>query len=269
MNRPITIMLALLIFCTVCSCSKNSEHPNEGSIVRMYKTTIKDSVYYNIYVRDANNRLISMHDSSKTSFTKYELVYGSDARLQKAVFMNVSKALFSYEFEYNTDGRIVKRKVHPGPVIIGGHNNIYVYDAAGHLTTDSLYTTVDYNTYTLSAVSKFKYTGENITEAENYFLTNGALTLVSRFKYEYDNGINPLAANEYEYYITEASDAIFAIPRKSANNVVKTYYANGNDDLKPLGIINYQYNSSKFPWKATAQNIVLNESAGVTEYFYQ
>lgn len=260
-------MSTLLILCTVCSCNKKSdEHPNEGSILRMNKFTYGDgTAQYAIYDRDANNRIVAMRDSSKTGENKIFLVYGSNGKLEKALYSDASKPTFWYDFEYNSAGRLSKMKTHPGTQTANENYYIYTYDAAGHLIADSLYTESQSNnitTYKLFSVNKYMYTGNNITEGEKYESNYGALALKSRFKYEYDNGINPLASNEYEYYL---NNNIWA---KSANNVLKAYFADGNLDYHLQTTFSYKYNSGNFAWKASAKDVT-NGTGGVYEYFYQ
>jgi hypothetical protein len=270
MKPQTTLLSVLLIAVTIFSCSKNNDHPAEGSILKSYTTTFRDSiVFYYIYDRDANNRIISMRDSTWAYEFKTNLVYGSNGKVEKTVFYQQGNIVSSMEFTYNSAGQISKRKVRSGTMAVDENYNVYVYDAAGHLVTDSSYTTANNSTFNLAMVSNFKYTGENITEAEEYLATNGTLALHTRIKYEYDNGVNPFKGMEYEYYFNEAGSAIYTIQLISSNNALKAYTANtsGGWDLQTNST--YQYNSSNFVSKATANNINSTTQKAVTEYFYQ
>jgi hypothetical protein len=270
MKPQTTLLSALLIAVTIFSCSKNNDHPADGSVLTRYKTTFRDTiVYYYIYDRDANNRIISMHDSTKVYEIKTDLTYNSNNKVTKATFIQNGNTTYSLEFEYNTDGRISKRKIRSGTLAVAEDYNIYVYDATGHLVTDSSYTTVNNSTYTLSAVSKFIYTGENITQGDYYTATNGTLALGSRIKYEYDNSKNPFKDMELEYYINEAGSAIYTIQLKSSNNALKAYTANGNGGWDLQANSTYEYNASNYVRKSTTQNPMVTQTKAVVEYYYQ
>ena len=268
-------MSALLIVCAVSSCSKDDDAPaNEGSTLVKYKTTFRDTlVFHYIYERDANNKIISARDSSKVGIlSTIKLEYGNNGKVAKVLFLeNGVNPISSFELEYNSDGRISKRKIRGGTLPVKEHYNVYVYDATGHLAIDSQFTTGNNVTFKLTMVSKFKYTGDNITEAENYTLLNGngTLGLDTKLKYEYDNAINPFKGLENEYYINEAGSAIYTIPLKSANNVVKMYKADGNGGWDLLATTTYQYNSNNYAWKADTQNHMATQQNYSVEYFFQ
>ena len=269
--KPQTALLsALMITATLFSCSKNNDHPAEGTVLKSYKTTFRDTiVFYYIYDRDANNKIISMRDSTKAYEFKTTLTYGSNGKVDKAVFNQVGNTVYSMEFTYNSDGRISKRKIRSGIQPVNEDYNVYVYDAAGHLVTDSAYSTVNNTTFFLQMVSNFKYTGDNITEAENYTQNNGTLTLDTRLKYEYDSRVNPFKDMEYEYYFNEAGSAIYTIQLKSSNNVLKAYLGDGGSGWNLWQNSTYEYNSNNFAKKTTTQSIVAPQGNAVVDYYYQ
>jgi hypothetical protein len=210
-----------------------------------------------------------MRDSTKAYEIKTILSYNSNNKVDKATFIQHGNTIYSLEFEYNSDGRISKRKIRSGIQPVNENYNVYVYDAAGHLVTDSSYTTVNNSTFSLLMVSNFKYTGNNITEAENYTQNNGSLTLDTRIKYEYDNGINPFKDMDLEYYINEAGSAIYTIQLRSSNNSLKAYFSNGNGGWDLWTNSTYVYNSNNFVKKATTQSNVPPQGTAVVDYFYQ
>jgi hypothetical protein len=270
MKPQTTLLSTLLITVTIFSCSKNNDHPAEGNVLKSYTTTFRDSiVFYYIYDRDANNRIISMRDSTKAYEYKTNLIYGSNGKVEKAVYFQQGNIASSTEFTYNSDGRISKRKIRSGTQSVDENYNVYVYDAVGHLVTDSAYSTVNNSTFNLEMVSNFKYTGENITEAEEYTLTNGSLALHTRIKYEYDNQINPFKDMDLEYYINEAGSAIYTIQLKSSNNALKAYTLNANGGWDLWTNSTYEYNSNNFVRKATSQIINRTQLSAVVEYYYQ
>jgi len=270
MKPQTTLLSVLLIAVTIISSSKNNDHPAEGSILKSYTTTFRDSlVYYYIYDRDANGKIISMRDSTKAYEYKTGLIYGSNDKVEKAVYYQQGNIVGSMEFTYNSAGRIAKRKIRSGTQTVNENYNVYVYDAAGHLVTDSSYTTVNNSTFSLFMVSNFKYIGDNVTEAENYTQNNGSLTLDTRIKYEYDNGINPFKDMDLEYYINEAGSAIYTIQLKSSNNPVKAYFGNGNGGWDLWTNTTYVYNSNNFVRKATTQSNVPTQGTAVVDYHYQ
>lgn len=210
-----------------------------------------------------------MRDSTKAYEYKTTLTYGSNGKVDKAVYYQQGNIISSMEFTYNSDGRISKRKIRSGIQPVNENYNVYVYDAAGHLVTDSSYTTVNNTTFSLLMVSNFKYTGDNITEAENYTQNNGTLTLDTRLKYEYDNGVNPFKDMELEYYLNEAGSAIYTIQLKSSNNPIKAYLGDGGTGWNLWENSTYEYNSNNFVKKATTQSNVPPLGTAVVNYYYQ
>ena len=270
MKPQTTLLSALLIAVALVSCSKNNDQPSDGSVLTRYITTFRDSiVFYYIYDRDANNRIISMRDSTKAYEFKTNLTYGSNGKVDKADYIQQGSIANSLEFTYNAEGRISKRKVRSGTVLTNENYNVYVYDAAGHLVTDSSYWTTNNSTYYLEMVSKFKYTGENITEGEEYLVNNGTPALHTHIKYEYDNGVNPFKGMEYEYYFNEAGSAIYTIQLMSSNNALKAYTANTNGGWDLQANSTYEYNASNYVRKSTTQNTTGTQPKAVVEYSYQ
>jgi hypothetical protein len=265
MKPHVTIIAALLVICAVSSCSKDKDNASAGTTLTRYTTTFRDTlVYHYIYDRDANNKLIAARDSTKAYEFTTKLEYGNNSKLTKAIFLQgFANPSYTYEFEYNTDGRISKRKISTGDY------NVYVYDASGRLTIDSQYTKVNNGTFKPVMVSKFQYTGDNVTEAESYIQKSGGLALDTRVKYEYDNAINPFKNLEYEYYLNEAGSGIFTIQLKCANNMLKLYVADGNGGWNLQQSCTYQYNSNNYAWKASLVTGSPNFPKVDTEYFYQ
>jgi len=118
-------------------------------------------------------------------------------------------------------------------------------------------------------VSNFKYTGGNITEGEEYLITNGTPALHTHIKYEYDNSINPFKDMEYEYYFNEAGSAIYTIQLVSSNNPLKAYTANANSGWDLQTNCTYQYNSNNFVKKVTQEVVGQPKLSAGVEYFYQ
>lgn len=210
-----------------------------------------------------------MRDSTKAYEFKTNLVYGSNGKVEKMDYFQQGALVSSVEFTYNAEGRISKRKVRSGTVSTNENYNVYVYDAAGHMVTDSSFWTKDNSTYYIEMISNFQYTGDNITEAEEYTVTNGTLGLHTHIKYEYDNGANPFKDMEYEYFFDEAGSAIYTIQLRSSNNPLKAYTANSNGGWDLMTNSTYQYNSHNFLSKANTTNVNSTTQNAVTEYFYQ
>lgn len=210
-----------------------------------------------------------MRDSTKAYEFKTNLIYGSNGKLERADYIQQGSIVSSLEFTYNSEGRISKRKVRSGTVPTNENYNVYIYDASGHLVTDSSYWTTNNSTYYVEMVSNFKYTGDNITEGEEYTPKNGSLALHTHIKYEYDNGVNPFKDMEYEYFFDEAGSAIYTIQLMSSNNALKAYTANSNGGWDLQTNSTYQYNSRNFLSRATANNVNSITQNAVTEYFYQ
>lgn len=272
MRIPVAILSVLFVICTVSSCSKNDDtHDTGGTTLKRYTTSFKDTInFYYIYDRDANGNIISMRDSTRAYEFITKLEYGSNGKVSKINFFQLrATPEYSFELEYNSAGRISKRKTRAGALPVKEDYNVYVYDAAGHLAVDSQFTTVNNTSLKASKVSKFQYTGDNITIAESYDVVNGALVLDTKVKYEYDNSINPFKGMDYEYYINESSSAIYSVPLKSSNNVLKTYETDFNGGWNLQVTNSYQYYSNNYTWKATTQNVTVTLPPLVTEYFFQ
>jgi len=269
MKSPVTILAALLILCAAGSCSKDKDNANEGTVLKRYKTIFRDTiVFHYIYDRDASGKLIAMRDSTRAYEFTTKLEYGSNGKVTKANFIQVGSVVaYSYEFEYNSEGRISKRKIIAGALNVSDNYNVYVYDAAGHLTVDSQFVHVNSTSSVVTRVAKFQYTGDNITEAEDYDLITGMPVLYSKVKYEYDNGINPFKNLDLEYYINEAGSAIYTVILRSGNNIQRQYTGNSNGGWTLSTTCNYTYNSNNYALKSTAVNAAPNQRVD-TEYYY-
>ena len=271
MKTPIAIVFSILmVICVVSSCSKSDAPAKEGAILTRYKTTFRDTIIFHyIYDRDANNKIISMRDSTWAYEFKTNLVYGSNNKVSKIEFwQGGTTAMGSYELEYNSTGRISKRKILAGTNIVPEEYNVYVYDGTGHLIIDSQFIKANNGTYKPARVGKFQYTADNISVAEDYDLTSGAAVLHSKLKYEYDNSVNPFKDMEYEYYINEAGSAAYTVVMMSANNVLKMYQANGNGGWDVQYTSTYTYNSNNYALKVKTETGTASQRAEV-EYSFQ
>src|SRR5262245_7892020 len=118
MKPYVPLLSALIIAVTICSCSKNSDDKKESPVLKSYTTTFSNIVYYTIYDRDANNRITSMRDSTKAYEYKTDLIYGSNGKVEKANFIQLGTIAYSYEFTYNSAGRIAKRTIRSGTLAV-------------------------------------------------------------------------------------------------------------------------------------------------------
>lgn len=210
-----------------------------------------------------------MRDSTKAYEFKTNLVYGSNGKVEKALFMNGASTMYTYEFEYNAAGQITKRKRRSADLTVAEDDNTYTYDAAGRLAGDSMWSAQNNKPFGLYSVSKFIYTGDNITEAEYYKNNSGVLSLNTRIKYDYDSGVNPFHGMEYEYYFNEAGSAIYTIQLISSNNMLKTYTADGNGGWTLQTNSSYEYNSNKYARKAITKDLSATQfGTVVTEYYF-
>ena len=198
-----------------------------------------------------------------------KLEYANFGKVEKVLYMQgPTNVIYSYEFEYNTDGRIAKRTTYALTSTVPKGYNVYVYDGAGRLTTDSQFVRTGNGTFKPSRVAKFQYTYDNIMVAEDYDLSTGTADLDTRLKYEYDISTSPFRNLEYEYYIKESGSAIYTVTRLSPNNVLKVYRADGNGGWDIQYTVDYQYNSNNYARKATRVNASPNERT-VNEYSFQ
>jgi hypothetical protein len=251
MRNPTSLILLITTTCIFCSCKKDGISPNEGTVLLQVKSS-KDngSVYKRNYVRDASDNLLKFRDSSSAGWNEMvSFDYGNDGQISRANFYEgQTNILFHYEFEYDANGRVSKRQDRPGTINLADDFHKYAYDMAGRLVADSVYSNQGPATH-LSHVSKFIYTGDNITEAEYYHYYTGQAVLDSRRKFEYDEGFNPFKNLDNFYFITTISSGVDDIRYVSANNVVKEYRAEGNQAYQLVQTYKYQYNSSNYPWK--------------------
>jgi hypothetical protein len=246
MKSHLTLSFLFVTACVIYSCSKN-DNPTTGAELQQVKTTFSNITYYYTYERDASNKIISATDSTKILITTHRFEYGTNGKVSKVNFRENGGAIVSsYEFEYNSDGTIRKRLIKPGTSVVDDYNT-YAYDAAGHLTADSLFSRGSTSVYKLIAVSQFQYTGDNATAADYYEVVSGTPQLKSSLKYEYDNGLNPYKDIEFDYFYNEAGSAIYTIVNKSTNNIVKVFAAPGNGSYVLNQTYSYQYNSNNYP----------------------
>src|SRR5688572_2441509 len=137
--KPSTTLLLLATIGFTWSCSKDIS-PNEGTKLLKVESAYKNGTFQSrTYRLNASDDLIAFRDSSENGpFETLSIEYGANGRISKVNFLGQPGViLFHYTFEYNTDGRVSKRQAVPGTINIADDYNIYTYDAAGHLLTDS------------------------------------------------------------------------------------------------------------------------------------
>lgn len=262
MKPHLTLSFLFVSICIIYSCSKN-ESVTTGTELQKVNTTFNNTTYYYTYERDASNKIISARDSSGPLIVTHTFEYGTNGKVSKVNFQqNGSAITSSYEFEYNSDGRIIKRLTTSGTTSVGYDYNTYAYDAAGHLTTDSLFSCGNTSVYKLVSFSQFRYTGDNATEADYYEMENGTPQLKSSLKYEYDNGLNPFKDIEFDYFYNESGSAIYTIINKSRNNIIKQFAATANGSYELNQTYSYQYNSNNYPLHSQSDLTV-----GATKHF--
>jgi hypothetical protein len=272
MKSPAALILLLTTTCIIYSCSKDGESPNEGTELLQVKYNYHDGTSTKRrFDRNASDKLVSFRDSSSVGWREdVALEYGTDGRMSRANFLDLQgNILFYYEFEYDSNGRLRKKQARPGTINLADDYHMYAYDNAGHLVADSVFVRSGGPiTFLLSNVTKFIYTGDNVTESEHYrYLTGNGLE--QRRKFEYDNGINPFKNLDNYYSITEGSNAIEQIRYVSHNNMVAEYTADANAPYQLMQTFKYKYNSSGYPWKQILE--VNNFGPWITdaEFFYK
>lgn len=274
MKTPAALILLLTTTCIIFSCKKNGWSPNEGTVLLQVKSNNDDgSISKRNYDRNASDKLVRLRDSSSVGWTDAVTIeYGVDGHVSKANYMdNQGNVLFYIEFEYNADGTVRKRQDQPAFLNLADDYHIYTYDIAGQLVTDSVFARIGSTpNFHVSAVNKFIYTGDNITEAEYYTFYPGSPGLEGRRKFEYDQGVNPYKNMENYFYIFTTMQSVDESKYLSANNVLKQYAADGNEPYELQNTFKYKYNSSNNPWKQTLDvNNVPGTTGWEAEYFYK
>lgn len=271
MKTLVTLGSLFLSVCIISSCSQETYHLDAGYTLKQYKIVFDSSLEsYHIYDRDLNGIVVAERDSFTNTVLKMNLAYGGNGRVTQAAFsQDGGPVTYTYDFEYNSLGKIGKRQRRSGSLTVSEDYNVYTYDVAGNLLTDSQFSKTNGTSYQLAWVSKFTYDGSNVTVGESYQVVNGSPQLYARVKNEYDIKINPLKFLPNEYYYNEAGNAIYAIVVTSYNNVVRQYVATGNGNYQPLQTYNYDYNANSYAWKARSVNATQASKNSATEYFYE
>jgi hypothetical protein len=271
MKAHATLGSLILSVCLISSCSQENYHLDPGFMLRGYKTLFDSSVeYYHFYDRDDNGTVYAERDSTKNQEMITDLAYDNMGKLTKASFrQNGSTVNYTYDFEYNSLGKISKRQRRSGALTVNEDYNIYTYDEAGRLVSDSQFSKGSGTTYQLAWVSKFTYDGVNVAESQSYQVVNGTPQLYARLKNEYDNKMNPFRSQINEYYLNEGGNAIYAITITCLNNVVKQYAANGNGDYQPFLNSSYVYNANSYAWKVRSVNVTQPHQNSDVEYYYE
>ena len=266
MKSHLTLSFLFAFTCIIYSCSKK-DSDTTGTELQKVNTTFNNVTFYYTYKRDASNKIISATDSAKSLIITHLFEYGTNGKVSKVNFQqNGSATTGSYEFEYNSDGTIRKRLTTPGTT---NDYNTYGYDAARHLTADSLFSCGSTSVYKLVSFTQFQYTGENATTADYYEVVSGTPQLKSSQKYEYDNGLNPFKAIEFDYYYNESGSAIYTIINKSRNNIVKVFAATSNGSYEQYQTYSYQYNSQNYPLHVQSDLTVGTSKHFEVDYSYK
>lgn len=265
--KPFAVILLVTVIGLTWSCKKDVR-PNEGTQLLRLESTYKNGSYWTrVFKRNPSDELISLRDSTDNgTLESMSFEYGANGKVSKANFLNnQGQIMFHYAFEYNANGRMSKRLAVPGILNIADDINIYTYDGAGRLVSDSQYyksSMPPYN-YQLSKYFKYTYTGNNVTESENYSFITGSWELSFKQKFEYDDKVNPYKMFEGFYAITDDIRVV------SAANVTKEYAVNTNGVAELMQVYKYTYNSSGNPWKVRHEIDHNNQGLIQGEYFYK
>jgi hypothetical protein len=209
-------------------------------------------------------------DSFSNQEMEMNLVLGNNGRVTQALFhQDGGPVTYTYEFEYNSLGKISKRQRRSGTLTVAEDYDMYTYDGQGRLVSDSQFSKSASGSYQAAWISKFTYQGLNVTVGESYQVVNGTPQLYARVRNEYDNKINPFKYLPNEYFYNESGNAIYAVVVTCLNNVVKQDVATGNGDYQPFQTYSYTYNTNGYAWKVRTENVTKASMNSDTEYFYE
>lgn len=271
MKVLLTVLLSVGI---LASCNKNSDEQQQpGTTLFEFKITFLDSLTYNdVYYRNADNKLASVHESNKkiglVLLTTFQ--YNTDGTLKKATHLPTggTKPSYTFEFEYNAAKQIVKRYRYDSTELTPASYSTYAYDGAGHLVIDSQYNR-EISGMKLAYYTNFHYTGNNITESEAWEINNSVPNLRHRVKHEYDNGLNPRKLEVNDYFSGEIASAAFDCPILCENNITARYLAKGNAPYELDYTVVNEYGSNNYPTTVTGTCVTNKKFNYHIEYLVQ
>lgn len=275
--KPLYPLLCLLATsCIISSCHKNYykepiDPSQEGTILVAHSMLNGvDQLDYRSYVRNTAGQLTALRDSLHVAYNPRTFEYDASGNLTRVIWYNEhGDKIDDFTLEYNNKGQVIKRQLY-NPLNEPSGHDIFTYDGAGKLVSDTNYARYATGDILLSTVTRFHYTGDNVTEAE-FFLDNGIdpPILSSKAKYAYDNKLNPLKQIPNFYAISAIGGNIYFGRYLSKNNVVKEYHAVRNQPYELRFTYKYRYNSDNYPYRQEPGYDPRGKESKKVEYFYQ
>jgi YD repeat-containing protein len=274
--KPLYPLLYLLTTsCIISSCKKDiKEHidPSQEGTVLIGHNMLNgvDQLEYRSFIRNAAGQLTAFRDSLNVAYNARTFEYDVNGNLTRVNLYNDNgDRIGHFALEYNNNGQVIKR-LYSNPANQPAGHNIFTYDGAGKLVSDSNYALYSTGDILLSTVTRFHYTGDNITEAE-FYLDNGTdpAILSSKVKYTYDNKLNPLKKIPNYYCLTALSAGIYFSRYESKNNVVKEYHASRDQPYELRFTYKYKYNLSNYPYRQEPGYDPRGKESKQVEFFYK
>lgn len=210
-----------------------------------------DSLFYRSFQYDNQNRIIAISDSNNNGYKRnFTINYDAQGEISKVV-----GGENTYTFEFDNNGRIIKKTRTRAGQQTSIVENAYSYDINDRVIADSVY---NYWTGDVYSIVSYSYDqNANVTESKITDRSSGAL-LVQQLCV-YDNRPNPLNGKTVMTYLLYSG---YEIP-PGKNNLLKVTYHDGT-------IVNYtyEYNSNGLP-KKCIESDNSDPLVTYTDYYYE
>ncbi|HMI60161.1 MAG TPA: hypothetical protein VK518_04615 [Puia sp.] len=269
MRSLLLFLIPAFLITMAVSCKKNNA-PNAGGstldkiIFTSSGSTIADTAWYKY---DSQNRLISVtqtQGANNGSFSfSYSFSYDAGGKLSGYALSNTTTGgIYSYAFQYDNNGRIIKSIGTPQQANLQVNDFAYSYDVQGRLAAD---TQLFQQNHAIIVYDTYVYDANNDITAEHQFgMVNGSLQMSSEDTSTFDNKVNPFAANRIPLFMALNDPSML-----SANNIVHIQSKVLNNSSAGItNISSYSYYSNGLVWRQILSNPA-NTNTGTQEYHFK
>ena len=225
-----TTFALLIISLIITSCKKDEPIENEnGAFIKSINLNQSPIV---TYTYNANNDLTKKLLNHAGSQLETTYTY-TDSKISNETTKQNENIISQYNYQYNTSNQLTQCD------IVGAIQTYWTF----HYNNEKIDEATQFISNEESKKINFSYTGENITETQEFYRFGGTWELQSRITFEYDNKNNPylLLKIPFSEIPDEYADLV------NANNVTRIIKYDGNNIVESDIQYSYTYNSQDYP----------------------
>jgi len=253
LNIRLLLSAATLAF-IFSACQKENTTLAEGTKLKMTTSQLNDSISYESFNYDNQNRVTLIEDSNNNG-AKYKMLIEYNAQGQPLKLTASQNQ--SYFFSYDNNGRIVKKLNQPASNSGNSIRNVYSYDSKGRLIADSVYSSwtnevFSYTTYTYNE-------NDNVVERKEYNNFMGSMQMENSVQLLYDDKPNPHNNLGTTLYFITNDDRYL-----SRNNKIQVKYQDGT-----IMGYEYEYQNNGLPKKVLEKHNEADPSITYMNFSYE